>query len=142
MMKLMVINGPNLNFLGIREPAIYGKATYKDLCVLIKNYAKGKNIHISICQSNHEGDLIDYIQKAYYKKYDGIIINPGAYTHTSIALFDAITSINIPTIEVHLSDVDAREDFRKVSYVRNACKRTIKGKGFVGYLEAIDYFIQ
>ena len=140
-MKILVINGPNLNFLGIREPNVYGKETYQDLCNLIENYVENKNIEVEIYQSNHEGDLVDRIQQAYYDKVDGIIINPGAYTHTSIALLDAVKSVNIKTIEVHLSDVTKREDFRQVSYIRMACVKSIMGKGFLGYKEAIEYFL-
>lgn len=137
-MKILVINGPNLNFLGIREPNVYGKETYQDLCNLIENYVENKNIEVEIYQSNHEGDLVDRIQQAYYDKVDGIVINPGAYTHTSIALLDALKSVNIKTIEVHISDLSKREDFRQISYVAMAAIKTIKGHGFNGYLEAID----
>jgi len=140
-MKLLELNGPNLNFIGIREPEIYGKETYNDLCDYIKKYAEANNIEIEIKQSNHEGYLVDFIHQAYFDKVDGIIINPGAYTHTSIALLDAIKSVNIKTIEVHLSDVTKREDFRQVSYLRSACVKSIMGKGFLGYTEAIDYFL-
>lgn len=140
-MKLLVINGPNLNFIGIREPEIYGKETYQNLCEYIKKYADEKNIDIEIKQSNHEGALVDFIHQAYFDHVDGIIINPGAYTHTSIALLDAIKSVNIKTIEVHLSDVTKREEFRKISYLRSACVKSIMGKGFLGYIEAIDYFL-
>lgn len=137
-MKILVINGPNLNFLGIREPSVYGKETYQDLCNLIEAYVENKNIEVEIYQSNHEGDLVDRIQQAYYDKVDGIVINPGAYTHTSIALLDALKSVNIKTIEVHISDLSKREDFRQISYVALAAIKTIKGHGFNGYLEAID----
>ena len=140
-MKLLVLNVHNLNFIGIREPEIYGKETYNDLCEYIKKYAEKNNIEIEIKQSNHEGYLVDFIHQAYFDKVDGIIINPGAYTHTSIALLDAIKSVNIKTIEVHLSDVTKREDFRQVSYLRSACVKSIMGKGFLGYTEAIDYFL-
>ena len=141
-MKLLVLNGPNLNFIGIREPNIYGKETYNDLCEYINNYCKENNIEVEIKQSNHEGYLVDFIQQAYFDKVDGIIINPGAYTHTSVAILDAIKSVSIKTIEVHLSDVTKREDFRQVSYLRSACVKSIMGKGFNGYLEAIDYFLE
>ena len=137
-MKILVINGPNLNMLGIREPDHYGKETYNDLCKKIENHCKGKNIDVKIYQSNHEGDLVDEIQKAYGNT-DAIVINPGAYTHTSIAILDAVKSVNIPTVEVHISKVEEREDFRQISYVRLACKKTITGHGTNGYLEAIDY---
>lgn len=140
-MKILVLNGPNLNMLGIREPEVYGKQTYQDLCELINNYCNEKNIEITIYQSNHEGDLVDQIQKAYYDKVDGIVINPAAYTHTSIALLDALKSVSIPCVEVHISDVSKREDFRQVSYIRSACIKSIIGKGFNGYLLAIDELI-
>lgn len=136
-MKILVINGPNLNMLGIREPQIYGQKTYKDLCALVKNYAKEKDVRVSFYQSNHEGDLVTAIQKAY-NKFDGIVINPGAYTHTSIALLDAVKSVGVPTVEVHISDLSSREDFRQISYIRSACIATVSGKGFDGYNEAID----
>lgn len=136
-MKILVINGPNLNMLGIREPQIYGQKTYKDLCALVKNYAKEKDAQVSFFQSNHEGDLVTAIQKAY-NKFDGIVINPGAYTHTSIALLDAVKSVGVPTVEVHISDLSSREDFRQISYIRSACIATVSGKGFDGYNEAID----
>ena len=141
-MKLLVINGPNLNMLGIREPSVYGKETYQDLCNLIEDYVKDKNIDIEIYQSNHEGDLVDRIQQAYFDKVEGIIINPGAYTHTSIALLDAVKSVNIKTIEVHISDLSKREDFRQISYVSLACIKSIKGHGLNGYLEAIDELLK
>lgn len=136
-MKILVINGPNLNMLGIREPSIYGSATYDDLCKMIKAHADERNIEVEFYQSNHEGDLVDKIQSAY-GKIDGIVINPGAYTHTSVALLDAVKSVGIPTVEVHISDPDTREEFRKVSYIRLACIATVKGKEFDGYLEAMD----
>ena len=137
-MKLLVLNGPNINMLGIREPHIYGKENYQDLCQLINQYCKENNIDVEIFQSNHEGALVDKIQQAYFNKVDGIVINPGAYTHTSIALLDAIKSVNIPCVEVHISDVSNREDFRKISYVALACKTTIKGLGLQGYIKAIE----
>ena len=137
-MNILVINGPNLNMLGIREPDIYGKATYTDLCRMIEAHAEKIGVTVTVYQSNHEGDLVDAIQLAYGKQ-DGIVINPGAYTHTSIALLDALRAVAIPAVEVHISDPDAREDFRKLSYVRAACVRTIKNHGFDGYLEAIDF---
>lgn len=140
-MKILVINGPNLNMLGIREPDIYGKSTYEDLCVLITNYAEKQGVEVEIYQSNHEGDLVDKIQEAY-KKVDGIVINPAAYTHTSVAILDAVKSVGIPTVEVHISAVENREDFRQVSYVRQACIKTITGLGFDGYLRAIDKLIK
>ena len=136
-MKLSIINGPNLNMLGIREPEIYGDTTYEKLCDLLTKYAKEKNIDIDIFQSNHEGHLVDDIQSCY-QNADGIIINPAAYTHTSVALLDALKAVDLPTIEVHLSEVSTREDFRQISYVRPACLYTITGKGIQGYMEAID----
>ena len=137
-MNILVINGPNLNMLGIREPEIYGKATYTDLCDLIRAHAEKQGVSVTLYQSNHEGDLVDAIQQAYGKQ-DGIVINPGAYTHTSVALLDALKAVGIPAVEVHISDPDTREEFRKVSYIRAACAKTIKGHGFDGYLEAMDY---
>lgn len=138
-MKLLIINGPNLNILGIREPDHYGKETYADLCKKIEDYCAGKDIDCVLYQSNHEGDLVDKIQWAYFNGIDGIVINPGAYTHTSIALLDAAKSVSIPTVEVHISKVEEREDFRQVSYIRAACVKTITGHGTNGYLEAVDY---
>lgn len=140
-MKILVINGPNLNMLGIREPEHYGKKTYADLVDEIQSYCDKKNIDVKIFQSNHEGDLVDEIQKAYGDA-DGIVINPGAYTHTSIAILDAVKSVGIPTVEVHISKVEEREDFRQISYVRLACVKTITGHGTDGYLEAIDYLTE
>ena len=137
-MNILVINGPNLNMLGIREPEIYGKATYTDLCDLIRAHAEKQGVSVTLYQSNHEGDLVDAIQQACGKQ-DGIVINPGAYTHTSVALLDALKAVGIPAVEVHISDPDTREEFRKVSYIRAACAKTIKGHGFDGYLEAMDY---
>lgn len=137
-MKIVVINGPNINMLGIREPDIYGNESFKTLCEKIQIYANQKGIEVKLFQSNHEGDLVDEIQKAY-GVFDGIVINPGAYTHTSIALLDAVKAVGIPTVEVHISDVSVREDFRQISYIRLACKKTISGHGINGYLEAIDF---
>lgn len=141
-MKLLVINGPNLNLLGVREPSVYGTDTYEDLCNFLKECVLNKDVELEIYQSNHEGAIIDKIHEAYYKKTNGIIINPGAYTHTSIAIMDAIKSVMIPTLEVHLSDITKREEFRKVSYIGLACEKRIMGKGFLGYQEAIEYFIK
>ena len=135
-MKILVVNGPNLNLLGLREPEIYGSRTYADLLELIRAEANLLGAEVSFVQSNHEGDLVDAIQGAY-QTADGIIINPGAYTHTSIALLDAIKAVGVPTVEVHISDPDMREDFRRVSYIRPACVATIKGHGLEGYLEAL-----
>ena len=140
-MKILVINGPNLNMLGIREPDHYGKETYADLTAKIQKHCADKGIEVELYQSNHEGDLVDEIQKAY-GHIDGIVINPGAYTHTSIALLDAVKSVNIPTVEVHISKVEEREEFRQISYIRLACVKTITGHGTNGYLEAIDYLIE
>ena len=140
-MKILVINGPNLNMLGIREPDHYGRETYLDLTNKIKKYCDEKNVEVKIYQSNHEGDLVDEIQNAY-GNFDGIVINPGAYTHTSIAILDAVKSVNIKTVEVHISKVEEREDFRQISYVRLACVKTITGHGTDGYIEAIEYLIE
>lgn len=139
-MKILVINGPNLNMLGIREPAHYGRETYGDLVKKIETYCQGKGIECECYQSNHEGCLVDKIQQAY-GSFDGIVINPGAYTHTSIALLDAVKSVSIPTVEVHISKVEEREDFRQVSYIRLACVKTITGQGTDGYLQAIDFLV-
>lgn len=138
-MNILVINGPNLNMLGIREPGIYGSNTYEDLKNLISDKCKAENIDVKFYQSNHEGDIIDCIQQAYFDKVDGIVINPGGYTHTSVAILDALKAVSIPAVEVHISDVDAREPFRQTSYVSLIAKKTIKGHGFDGYLEAIDF---
>ena len=140
-MKILVINGPNLNMLGIREPAHYGRETYADLVKKIQDHCAAKGIDVTLYQSNHEGDLVDKIQEAYGTA-DGIVINPGAYTHTSIALLDAVKSVNIPTVEVHISKVEEREDFRQISYIRLACVKTITGHGTDGYLEAIDFLAE
>lgn len=137
-MKILVLNGPNINFLGIREKNIYGSETYQDLVNMLNDYAKEKGFELEVYQSNHEGCLVDKIQEAYFAKFDGIVINPGAYTHTSIALLDAVKSVSIPTVEVHISDVSLREDFRQISYVRKACVATVMGEGLKGYLHAID----
>jgi len=140
-LKILVLNGPNLNMLGIREPEIYGSNTYEDLCDLINAYAKEKRIAVEIFQSNHEGELVDEIQDAY-SEFDAIIINPAAYTHTSIALLDALKSVGIPAVEVHISDVAKREDYRQISYVREYCFATVTGLGFHGYLKAIDLILE
>jgi len=136
-MKILVLNGPNLNMLGLREPELYGSRTYRELCDLIRKKCDAEGIEVTIFQSNCEGALVNEIQQAYGTA-DGIVLNPAAYTHTSIAILDALKAVSIPTVEVHLTDVEAREDFRKVSYVREACIRTISGQGFNGYLLAID----
>ncbi len=135
-MNILIINGPNLNLLGLREPDIYGKRTYRDLVELIRAEAEQLGVSVEFVQSNHEGALVDAIQDAY-GRFDGIVINPGAYTHTSIALLDAVKAVGVPTIEVHISDPDQREDFRKVSYIRAACIASIKDHGLEGYLEAL-----
>ena len=137
-MKIRVINGPNLNMLGIREPAIYGSTTYADLCDLIRNHAEKTGVSVTLLQSNHEGDLVDYIQQAYGVD-DAIVINPGAYTHTSVAILDAAKAVGLPIVEVHISKVEEREDFRQISYIRQACVKTITGHGIAGYTEAMDY---
>lgn len=139
-MKLFIINGPNLNMLGIREPEIYGTLTLQDIESKMKLYCVKNNIDVEFYQSNHEGEIVDIIQSAY-KKADGIIINPAAYTHTSVAILDALKAVNIDTVEVHLSDVDEREIFRRFSYVSLFAKKVIKGKGAEGYIEAIDFFL-
>lgn len=136
-MNILIINGPNLNMLGIREPDVYGTETLDDLEKLIKK-ERGEKHQISFFQSNHEGEIIDAIHRAYFEKFDGIVINPGAYTHTSIAIMDALKSVPIPSVEVHISDPMQREDFRKTSYTSLAVIKTIKGHGFNGYIEAID----
>lgn len=141
-MKLLVINGPNINMLGIREPSIYGKETYTDLESKIKYHCQKNNIEIDIKQSNHEGTLVDLIQSAYFDKADGIVINPGAYTHTSIALLDALKAVSLPCVEVHISDVSKRESFRQVSYIRSVCIKTVSGEGTDGYITAIKYLTE
>lgn len=141
-MRILVLNGPNLNMLGIREPDIYGKATYDDLVSMITEHCAEKNIEVQCLQSNHEGTLVDYIQQAFFDKVDGIVINPGAYTHTSVALLDALKAVHIPTVEVHISAVNEREAFRQISYVSYYASKTIMGKGFDGYIEAIDFLAQ
>ena len=140
-MKILVINGPNINMLGIREPGIYGKQTFQNLLELLEQTAKDNGIELEQYQSNHEGDLVDKIQAAY-NKVDGIVINPAAYTHTSVAILDALKSVAIPAVEVHISDVDAREAFRQISYAGLACEKTIKGHGLNGYREAIEYLVE
>ena len=140
-MKFLILNGPNINFLGIREPSIYGKSTYNDLIQTVTDHAVTKGVDVSFYQSNCEGALVDAIQRAYYDKVDGIVFNPAAYTHTSVAILDAVKAVSIPTVEVHLSDVDSRDEFRKVSYVRQAAIATIAGHGFASYTMAIDCLI-
>lgn len=138
MKKILVINGPNINMLGIREPGIYGNNSFSDLLQLLNDTAIAENLEIEQYQSNHEGDLVDKIQCSY-GKVDGIVINPAAYTHTSVAILDALKAVSIPAVEVHISDVDARESFRQISYAGLACCKTIKGHGLEGYREAILY---
>ena len=139
-MKILVINGPNLNMLGIREPGIYGKNTFADLLALLEDTAKELGVEVEQYQSNHEGDLVNKIQWAY-GKVDAIVINPAAYTHTSVAILDALKAVSIPAVEVHISDVDSREPFRQISYAGMACEKTIKGHGFQGYREAMQYLV-
>lgn len=141
-MKIYVLNGPNLNLLGVREPGIYGNESYVDLIKRIESHAKEAGVSVKCLQSNHEGTLVDYIHEGFYEGIDGIVLNPGAYTHTSIALLDALKATKIPTVEVHISDVDAREEFRRISYIRPACIATISGHGTAGYLEAIDLLLK
>ena len=141
-MKIYLLNGPNLNMLGIREPDIYGKESYASLLELVSGHAEKLGIELVCYQSNHEGDLVDKIQEAYFEKGDGIVINPGAYTHTSIALLDAVKSVALPTVEVHISKVDEREEFRQTSYIGMACVKTITGMGLNGYVEAINYLYE
>ncbi|MBR6682415.1 MAG: type II 3-dehydroquinate dehydratase, partial [Clostridia bacterium] len=136
----LVINGPNINMLGIREPHLYGSQNYEALCEMIKKHADEKGVEIKLFQSNHEGSIVDEIQSTY-GEFDGIVINPAAYTHTSVALLDALKAVSLPAVEVHISDVSKREDFRQISYVRYYCEKTIAGHGFDGYLEAMDYLI-
>lgn len=140
-MKLLIINGPNLNMLGIREKHLYGAQDYAALCEYVREQGRRLNTEVELYQSNHEGDLVDCIQNAY-QRIDGIVINPGAYTHTSVALLDALKAVSIPACEVHLTDVNAREDFRKISYVRLACDRTFAGYGFDGYRMAMEYLVE
>ena len=140
-MKLLVINGPNLNMLGVREPAIYGRETYETLCEMVRGHAKKLGVEVELYQSNHEGDLVDRIQAAFGNT-DGIVINPGAYTHTSVALLDALKAVSIPAVEVHISAVETREAFRLISYIRAACETTITGHGLLGYLEAMDHLVR
>ena len=139
-MKLLILNGPNINMLGVREPDIYGKETYASLQNRIQEHAMARGVNVRIVQTNHEGVLVDEIQQAY-GKYQGIVINPAAYTHTSIAILDAVKAVGIPTVEVHISDLSKREDFRQISYIRAACIATVSGHGTDGYLEAMDLLI-
>ena len=140
-MRLLVINGPNLNMLGVREPDIYGKNTYADLCGMIESYAAEKGVEVKLFQSNHEGAIVDEIQAAL-GRFDGIIINPAAYTHTSVAILDALKAVALPEFEIHISDVSTRESFRQISYAGMACEKSFIGLGFEGYLRAIDYLTE
>ena len=140
-MKILVLNGPNINMLGIREPHIYGNNTYQDLVAKIQDYCTKKTIDVSFFQSNHEGALVDAIQQSYFDKIDGIVFNPAAYTHTSVAILDALKAVSIPTVEVHISKVEDRDSFRQISYIREIAIKTITGKGFDGYLDAVDALI-
>ncbi len=140
-MKFYILNGPNLNMLGIREPSHYGTVTYNDLIERLAEYCRSRGVEAVCLQSNHEGTLVDHIQQAYFEGADGIVINPGAYTHTSVALLDAVRSVSLPTVEVHISKVEEREAFRQVSYIRAACLQTITGHGIQGYFEAVDALI-
>lgn len=138
-MHILVINGPNMNLLGIRQPEIYGSADYHALLDMLQKEADCLGVELTCFQSNHEGALVDAIQQAYFDRTDGIIINPAAYTHTSVALLDAVKAVGIPTVEVHVSDPDTREEFRHISYIRQACVKTIRGHGLNGYLEALRF---
>ena len=140
-MKFLILNGPNINLLGLREPGIYGAETYQDLVEQVTAFCAARDVEVSFFQSNHEGDLVDAIQRAYYEQMDGIIFNPAAYTHTSVALLDALKAVKIPTVEVHISKVEEREDFRQVSYVRAACVKTITGQGLEGYCQGAAYLL-
>lgn len=140
-MKILVLNGPNINMLGIREPKIYGKQTFSDLLALLQDAGKEYNAQVTQYQSNHEGDLVDKIQEAF-GHFDGIVINPAAYTHTSVAILDALKAVAIPAVEVHISDVDSRESFRQISYAGLYCEKTIKGQGLDGYRQAIAYLTE
>lgn len=140
-MKILVINGPNINMLGIREKNIYGAETYADLVSMLEGFAKENKVDLTMFQSNHEGAIVDTIQGAFFDGTEGIVINPAAYTHTSVAILDALKAVNLPTVEVHISDVSQREDFRQISYAGKACVKTIMGKGFAGYKEAMAFLL-
>ena len=141
-MKIYIINGPSLNMLGIREPEIYGRSDYASLVEAVEKHCKARGVECVIFQSNYEGAIVDKIQEAYFEGANGIVINPAAYTHTSVAILDAVKAVGIPTVEVHISKVEEREDFRQVSYIREACVKTIAGKGLSGYTEAIDFLLE
>ena len=141
-MKILILNGPNINLLGIREPDIYGKASYDELLRMVRAHAELRSVEVSFFQSNHEGALVDAIQQAYYDRIDGIVFNPAAYTHTSIAIADALKAVKLPAVEVHISDTSKREAYRQISYVREACVRTITGEGLQGYVSALEYLVK
>ena len=141
-MKLLILNGANINMLGIREPDIYGRQSFQDLINSVQAHADETGVQVEFYQSNHEGDLVDAIQKAYFDKVDGIVFNPGAYTHTSLAIADAVKAVGIPTVEVHISAVEKREAFRQVSYIRDVCVHTITGQGIAGYNQAVDFLTE
>ena len=138
-MRILVLNGPNMNLLGIREPSVYGVVSYQKMLDTIYDYGRKNNVEVRCFQSNHEGAIVDMIHNAYRQRYDGLIINPAAYTHTSIAIRDALKAVNIPTVEIHMSDVNEREEFRKIDYIKDVVKHSIVGHGVNGYLEAVDY---
>lgn len=140
-MRILLINGPNINMLGIREPEVYGMNTYEDLIELVEKYAEDLNIELEVFQSNHEGEIVDVIQDSY-SYFDAIVINPAAYTHTSVAILDALKAVGLPAVEVHLSKVSEREEFRQISYPGMYCEKTIEGLGFDGYIQAMDYLIE
>ena len=142
MKKIYIINGANLNMLGIREPSVYGNQSYSTLVDMLIEHSKKKDYEAVIFQSNHEGALVDKIQEAYFEGAFGIVINPGAYTHTSIAILDAVKAVNIPTVEVHISNLSEREEFRQTSYIRLAAKKSIIGRGLDGYIEALDFLLE
>ena len=141
-MKLLILNGANINMLGIREPDIYGRQSFQDLIDSVQAHADEKGVQVEFYQSNHEGDLVDAIQRAYFDGTDGIVFNPGAYTHTSLAIADAVKAVGIPTVEVHISAVEKREAFRQVSYIRDVCVHTITGQGIAGYNQAVDFLME
>ena len=141
-MKLLILNGANINMLGIREPDIYGRQSFQDLINSVQAHADEKGVQVEFYQSNHEGDLVDAIQRAYFDGTDGIVFNPGAYTHTSLAIADAVKAVGIPTVEVHISAVEKREAFRQISYIRDVCVHTITGQGIAGYNQAVDFLTE
>ena len=141
-MKLLILNGANINMLGIREPDIYGRQSFQNLIDSVQAHADEKGVQVEFYQSNHEGDLVDAIQRAYFDGTDGIVFNPGAYTHTSLAIADAVKAVGIPTVEVHISAVEKRESFRQVSYIRDVCVHTITGQGIAGYNQAVDFLTE